>query len=65
MSSSIDSGISSAVKESSKLAMTKTMCDGTIETTITTEKETGFTRNRTDLLAKNGLRLLNGEGKIA
>ena len=41
------------------------MCDGTIETTITTEKETGFTRNRTDLLAKNGLRLLNGEGKIA
>ena len=45
--------------------MTKTMCDGTIETTITTEKETGFTRNRTDLLAKNGLRLLNGEGKIA
>ena len=49
MDSSIDSGISPAVKESSKLTMTKTMCDGRIETTITAEKDAAFKRNSTDL----------------
>ena len=53
MTSSIDSGISSAVKESSKLSITKTLFDGRVETTITAEKDTGCRRNSTDLWHKN------------
>ena len=45
MTSSIDSVISSAVKESSKLSMAKTLFDGRAETTITGEKGIGFKRN--------------------
>ena len=52
--SSIDFGISSAVKESSKLSMTKSIFDGKIETTIPTEIDTGFKRNSVDLWPKYG-----------
>lgn len=48
-SSSIDSGISSAVRDSSKLSMTKIMHESRMETTITAEKDTSFKRNSTDL----------------
>lgn len=54
MASSIDSEISSAVKESSRLSVTKTMFDGKVETTITAEKDTGFKRNSIDLWPKYG-----------
>ena len=48
--SAIDSGISSAVRDS----MTKVLLDGRMETTITAEKDTGFKRNSTDLWPKDG-----------
>lgn len=58
-SSSIDSGISSAVRDSSKLSMTKIMHESRMETTITAEKDTSFKRNNTDLQPKNVF--LNGK----
>ena len=51
--SAIDSGISSAVRDSSKLSMTKVLHNGRMETTITAEKDNGK-RNRTALWNKNG-----------
>ena len=47
--SSIDSGISSAVRDSSKLSMMKILHEGRMETTITAEKDTGIKRNSTDI----------------
>ena len=52
--SAIDPGISSAVRDSSKLSMTKVFNDGRMETTITAEKDTGFKRNSRELWAKDG-----------
>ena len=51
--SAIDSGISSAVRDSSKLSMTKVLHNGRMETTITAEKDNGK-RNSTALWNKNG-----------
>ena len=51
--SAIDSRISSAVRDSSKLSMTKVLHDGRMETTITAEKDNGK-RNSTELWNKNG-----------
>ena len=46
----IESGISTAVKDSTKLSMTKRVFDSRMETTITAEKDPGgFKRNSTDL----------------
>ena len=53
VSSAIDSGISSAVRDSSKLSMAKIINDGTMETTLTAEKDTVFKRNSTDVWLKN------------
>ena len=50
--SAIDSGISSAVHDCSKLSMTKVLHNGRIETTITAEKATDLKRNSTDLWQK-------------
>ena len=45
----IDKGISAAVKDSTKLSMTKNVFDGQMENTITSEKDpNGFKRNSTD-----------------
>ena len=52
--SAIDSGISSAVHDCSKLSMSKVLHNGRIETTITAEKATDLKRNSTDLWQKNG-----------
>ena len=47
----VDSGISAAVKDSTKLSITKRIFDGWMETTITAEKDpAGFKRSSTDLL---------------
>ena len=51
--SAIDSVISSAVRDSSKLSLTKVLHDGRMETTITAEKD-NEKRNSTDLWSKNG-----------
>ena len=51
-SGEIDTGISSAVKGSTKLSMAKNVLDGRVETTITAEKEACFKRNTTDLWKK-------------
>lgn len=53
VSSAIDSGISSAVRDSSKLSMAKIINDGTMETTLTAKKDTVFKRNSTDVWLKN------------
>ena len=51
----IDHGISAAVKDSTKLSITKSVFDGRMETTITTEKDPdGFKRNSTDLWPSYG-----------
>ena len=51
----IDQGISAAVKDSTKLLMTKSVFDGQIEITITVEKDpNGFKRNSTDLWPSYG-----------
>ena len=52
--SAVDPGISPAVRDSSKLSMTKAFNYGRMETTITAEKDTGFERNRRELYAKDG-----------
>ena len=51
-SGEIDTGISSAVKNSTKPSMAKNVLDGWVETTITAEKEACFKRNTTDLWKK-------------
>ena len=51
----IDSGISAAVEDSTKLSMTKSLFDGRMETTITAEKDLGaFKRNSTYLWPNYG-----------
>ena len=51
----IDSGISDAVKGSTKLSVTKSVFDGRMGTTITAEKDpAGFKRNSTDLRPNYG-----------
>ena len=51
----IDSGISAAVNDSSKLSMTKSVFDSRMETTIVAEKDSGgFKRNSTDLWQNYG-----------
>ena len=46
-STEIDIGISQAVRDSSKISMTKNIFEGRVETTLTTEKAS-FKRNTTD-----------------
>ena len=53
-SGEIDTGISSAVKDSTKLSMTKNVYDRRVETTITAKKEACFKRNTTDMRKKYG-----------
>ena len=52
--SAIDPGITSAVRDSSKLSMTKVLHDGRMENTITAEKVPGFKRNSKVLSPKDG-----------
>ena len=59
IASSIDSGISPAVRDSSKLSLKKTMLDGMVETTFTAEKGNGFKRNSTELWGKKDILGLN------
>lgn len=48
--SSIDTGLSQAVMDSSRRTMTKNYVDGNVsETTITAEKNSGFKSKSTDL----------------
>ena len=55
IASSIDSGISSAVRDPSKLSLKKTMLDGMVETTFTAEKGNGIKRNSTELWGKKDI----------
>ena len=51
----IESGISAAVKASTKLSMTKSFFDGRVDTTIPAGKDPGgFKRNSTDLWPNYG-----------
>ena len=59
IASSIDFGISSAVRDSSKLSLKKTMLDRMVETTFTTEKGNGFKSNSTELWWKKDILGLN------
>ena len=47
-STETDTGISQAVRDSSKISMTKNIFEGRVETTLTTEKAS-FMRNTTDV----------------
>ena len=51
--SSIDCGISRAVRDSSKFSVSKALHEGRMETIFTAEKESGLKRNSTDLWSKN------------
>ena len=53
-SAEIDTGISPAVKDSTKISMTKNGFNGRVETTLTAEKGACFKRNMTDVWKKFG-----------